>query len=124
MLFEALEQSGQLENTVIRFFGDNKFFFGEHGIGPDRRFGYEEGIRSPLAIRDPKKLKAGSRYKDLGILQDMAPTLIDIAGGTPGVHIQGRSLVPLFSGKKQMAKIATERILGGKRLSVAGRHDV
>lgn len=100
MLFEALEQSGQLDNTLILFLGDNGFFFGEHGIGPDRRFGYEEGIRSPLTIRYPKKIKAGTRRKELVILQDLAPTLIDIAGGKPGQHIQGRSLTPLFSGPK------------------------
>lgn len=100
MLFEALEQTGQLDNTIILFLGDNGFFFGEHGIGPDRRFGYEEGIRSPLTIRYPKKLKAGTRRKELVILQDLAPTLIDIAGGKPGKHIQGRSLVPLFGNAK------------------------
>jgi N-acetylglucosamine-6-sulfatase len=96
MLFEALQQTGQLDNTVILFLGDNGFFFGEHGIGPDRRFGYEEGIRSPLTIRYPKKIKAGSRRRQLVILQDIAPTLIEIAGGKPGKHIQGRSLTPLF----------------------------
>jgi len=100
MLFETLEQTGQLDNTMILFLGDNGFFFGEHGIGPDRRFGYEEGIRSPLTIRYPRLIKAGARRRQLVILQDIAPTLIDMAGGKPGVHIQGRSLVPLFSGKK------------------------
>ena len=104
MLFEALEQTGQLDNTVILFLGDNGFFFGEHGIGPDRRFGYEEGIRSPLTIRYPKKIKAGARRKQLVILQDLAPTLIDIAGGKPGAHIQGRSLTPLFSTNKRGKK--------------------
>ena len=100
MLFEALEQTGQLDNTVVLFLGDNGFFFGEHGIGPDRRFGYEEGIRSPLTIRYPKKIKAGSRRKELVILQDLAPTLIEVAGGKPGMHIQGRSLTPLFGAGK------------------------
>ena len=100
MLFDALEQTGQLDNTVILFLGDNGFFFGEHGIGPDRRFGYEEGIRSPLTVRYPRLLKAGAHRKQLVILQDLAPTLIELAGGKPGGHIQGRSLVPLFCGKK------------------------
>jgi arylsulfatase A-like enzyme len=98
MLFEALEQTGQLDDTVVLFLGDNGFFFGEHGIGPDRRFAYEEGIRSPLTIRYPRKIKAGSRYRGLVILQDLAPTLIEIAGGRPGRHVQGRSLMPLFRG--------------------------
>jgi arylsulfatase A-like enzyme len=99
MLFDALEETGQLDDTIILFLGDNGFFFGEHGIGPDRRFAYEEGIRSPLTIRYPAKIRAGSRRKELVILQDIAPTLIELAGGKPGKHIQGRSLLPLFAAK-------------------------
>ena len=100
-LFEALEQTGQLDNTLILFMGDNGFFFGEHGIGPDRRFAYEEGIRSPLTMRYPKLIKAGSHHKELVILQDLAPTLIELAGGKPGVHVQGRSVLPLIKGNKK-----------------------
>jgi N-acetylglucosamine-6-sulfatase len=100
MLFNALEETGQLENTVILFLGDNGYFFGEHGIGPERRFAYEEGIRSPLTIRWPQAVKPGKRIRKLVMLQDLAPTLIDIAGGKPGGHIQGRSLVPLLKGRR------------------------
>ncbi|OGA06951.1 MAG: hypothetical protein A2W68_18470 [Betaproteobacteria bacterium RIFCSPLOWO2_02_64_14] len=100
MLFKALEETGQLDDTLILFLGDNGYFFGEHGIGPERRFAYEEGIRSPLIMRCPGKINAGTRCKELVILQDLAPTLIDIAGGKPGPQIQGRSLAPLLSGRK------------------------
>jgi len=103
MIFQALEETGALDNTVILFLGDNGYFFGEHGIGPERRFAYEEGIRSPLTVRWPKAIKAGSRIKDLVILQDLAPTLIEIAGGKPGPQIQGRSLLPLLSPRKPRA---------------------
>jgi arylsulfatase A-like enzyme len=100
MLLEALEQTGQLDDTFILFFGDNGYFFGEHGLGPERRFAYEEGIRSPFVARYPKRIKAGTRLKDLVICQDVAPTLIQLAGGKPGAHIQGRSLLPLLAGKR------------------------
>jgi arylsulfatase A-like enzyme len=100
MIFKALEETGQLDNTMILFMGDNGYFFGEHGIGPERRFAYEEGIRSPLTVRYPKMVKAGSRVKPLVILQDLAPTLIEMAGGKPGRQIQGRSLVPLLKGRR------------------------
>jgi N-acetylglucosamine-6-sulfatase len=101
MLLEALEQTDQLNDTVVLFLGDNGFFFGEHGIGPERRFAYEEGIRSPLVVRFPPKVEGGARYRELVILQDLAPTLIEIAGGRPGAHIQGRSLLPLFAGRRR-----------------------
>ena len=100
MLLAALAKSGQLDDTFILFFGDNGYFFGEHGLGPERRFAYEEGIRSPFIARYPGRIKAGTRVKDLVILQDVAPTLIQLAGGRPGPQIQGRSLLPLFTGRK------------------------
>ena len=45
-------------------------------------------------------MKAGSRRRELVITQDIAPTLIELAGGKPGKQIQGRSLLPLFAGKR------------------------
>lgn len=101
MIFDALEQSGELDNTFIVFLGDNGYFFGEHGLGPDRRFPYEEGIRSPFVVRYPKRIKAGLRVKDLVICQDIAPTLIELAGGRPGTQIQGASFLPLLAGTRR-----------------------
>jgi len=100
-ILELLERQGRLDNTCIVFLGDNGYFFGEHGLGPERRFAYEEGIRSPFAVRYPRRVKAGSRVRDLVICQDIAPTLIELAGGRPGAQIQGRSLLPLFAGRRK-----------------------
>jgi arylsulfatase A-like enzyme len=100
MLFEALEKTGQLDDTFILLLGDNGYFFGEHCIGPERRFAYEEGIRAPFIARYPKRIKAGSRISKLVLCQDIAPTVLDLAGGRPGKHIQGRSLLPLFAQPK------------------------
>jgi len=98
MLFDALAETGQLDDTFILFLGDNGYFFGEHCIGPERRFAYEEGIRSPFLVRHPQRVRAGSRVKELVLCQDIAPTVLELAGGKPGKHIQGRSLLPLFTG--------------------------
>jgi arylsulfatase A-like enzyme len=100
MLFEALEETGQLDDTFILFLGDNGYFFGEHGIGPERRFAYEEGIRCPFTVRYPRRVKAGSRQPGLVLCQDIAPTMIELAGGKPGKHVQGRSLLPLLKGRR------------------------
>jgi N-acetylglucosamine-6-sulfatase len=100
MLLEALEKTRQLDDTFILFLGDNGYFFGEHGLGPERRFAYEEGIRAPFIARCPKRIKAGTRIRKLVICQDIAPTLIALAGGRPGPHIQGRSLLPLLAGSR------------------------
>jgi len=97
-ILEVLADTGELDNTCIVFLGDNGYFFGEHGLGPERRFPYEEGIRSPFVVRFPRDIAAGTTVRDLVICQDIAPTFIALAGGTPGAQVQGRSLVPLFGG--------------------------
>ena len=95
-ILARLEQRGELDDTAIVFLGDNGYFFGEHGLGPERRFAYEEGIRAPFLVRYPRAVPAGQQVDALVLCQDIAPTLIELAGGTPGEHVQGRSLRPLF----------------------------
>ena len=99
-LLQALEERKQLDKTCIIFLGDNGFFFGEHGLGAERRFPYEEGIRTAFFARYPKRFAAGSRIDGLALAIDIAPTLIELGGGKPGPHVQGRSLLALAKGRK------------------------
>jgi N-acetylglucosamine-6-sulfatase len=73
MVFDALEATRQLDRTFILFLGDNGYFFGEHALGPERRFAYEEGIapRSSCAIRP----RPGRRYARMALAIDIAPTI-------------------------------------------------
>jgi arylsulfatase A-like enzyme len=100
MLLETLQRTGTLDDTLIVFVSDNGYFFGEHGLGPERRFAYEDGIRSPLLVRYPSLVRPGTTIDALTLALDIAPTVIEVAGGTPGPHIQGRSLVPLLRGER------------------------
>jgi arylsulfatase A-like enzyme len=100
MLLGALERSGALDRTLIIFVSDNGYFFGEHGLGPERRFAYEEGIRTPLLVRYPPLVRPGTVIDALTILLDIAPTVLEAAGATPGPHIQGRSLLPILKGEQ------------------------
>ena len=100
-LFDALEKSGQLDDTFILFLGDNGYFFGEHGLGLERRFAYEEGIRSPFTFRYPRRVKPGTKIDELVLALDIAPTCIELAGGTPGAQVQGLSLLPLMEGSPE-----------------------
>jgi N-acetylglucosamine-6-sulfatase len=101
MVFQALESTGQLDDTFILLLGDNGYFFGEHCIGPERRFAYEEGIRAPFIARFPKRIRPGTRIDKLVLCQDIAPTVLELAGGRPGKHIQGRSMLPLLGEKRR-----------------------
>jgi N-acetylglucosamine-6-sulfatase len=96
LLLNALEKNGKLDKTCIVFLGDNGFFFGEHGLGAERRFPYEEGIRTAFFVRYPKLVKPGTRIQRMITALDIAPTMIHLGGGKPGPHIQGKSFVPLM----------------------------
>jgi arylsulfatase A-like enzyme len=100
MLLDALERTGALDHTFILFVSDNGYFFGEHGLGPERRFAYEEGIRTPLLVRYPPLAAPGKVIDALALAIDIAPTVLDVAGGTVSPHIQGRSLLGLLRGER------------------------
>jgi arylsulfatase A-like enzyme len=100
MLFAELEKKGILDDTFILFLGDNGFFFGEHGLGAERRFAYEEGIRTAFFVRYPRLIKPGTVIDPMVLALDIAPTLVELGGGRPGDQIQGRSLVPLFRNRR------------------------
>jgi arylsulfatase A-like enzyme len=99
-ILDALDRSGQLDDTAILFLGDNGFFFGEHGLGPERRFAYEEGIRSPFLMRYPRRIRAGSTIDRLVMTIDIAPTMVALAGGRPAPTVQGASVLPLLRDPK------------------------
>jgi N-acetylglucosamine-6-sulfatase len=92
----ALEQAGQLDNTVFVFTSDEGYFFGEHGLSIERRLAYEESIRIPMIIRYPKRIRAGSRIDEMALGIDLAPTLLELAGAKTVAPMDGRSLVPLL----------------------------
>ena len=94
-LLAYLEKEGLLDDTLIVYTSDQGFYMGEHGWF-DKRFMYEESFRTPLIIRYPNKIKAGSQCSALVQNIDYAPTLLDIAGIEKPNYMVGTSLVPLF----------------------------
>src|SRR5262249_44428310 len=72
-ILKALEETGQLDNTVIVFTSDNGYFYGEHGLSVERRLAYEESIRMPLLARYPKTIKAGTAHDEFALNIDLAP---------------------------------------------------
>lgn len=97
-IMESLEAKGILDETVIVFTSDNGYFFGEHGFSIERRMPYDESIRSPILIRYPEMIEAGTVIDGLALSIDLAPTILDFGQAQIGDHIQGRSLVPLLTG--------------------------
>jgi N-acetylglucosamine-6-sulfatase len=99
-ILKALQETNQLDNTVLVFTSDNGYFYGEHCLSVERRLAYEESIRMPLLVRYPKVIKPGSVRREFALNIDVAPTLLSLAGVATPTTMQGESLVPLVEGKQ------------------------
>ena len=96
-LLDYLKKSGLEENTIVIYTADQGYFLGEHGWF-DKRFMYEESLRTPMLMRLPDRIKPGSVNENLVQNLDFAATFLDVTGiATAFGH--GRSLVPLFDKK-------------------------
>lgn len=98
-LLTYLDENNLSENTIIIFSSDQGFFLGEHGWF-DKRWMYEESFKTPLLIRWPGHIKAGSVNSDIVSNLDFAETFLDAAGVEIPADMQGASLLPLFNEKK------------------------
>ena len=85
-----LDEEGLTENTIVVYTSDQGFYLGEHGWF-DKRFMYEESLRTPILIRYPKEIIPGTKIKQLIQNLDFAPTFLDYAGITPPNDLQGVS---------------------------------
>jgi arylsulfatase A-like enzyme len=93
----TLRQQGLLENTLVIFTADNGYFHAEHGLA-DKWYPYEESIRTPLIVRDPRMPAAqrGQTNDDLTLNVDLAPTFLAAAGISAPARMQGRDLSSLY----------------------------
>lgn len=97
-LLRYLDASGLAQNTVVIYSSDQGFYLGEHGWF-DKRWMYEESLRTPLIVRWPGVTKPGSVDTHLVSNLDFAETFLEIAGVPIPADMQGRSLVPLLKGE-------------------------
>ena len=98
-LLDYLDKAGLAENTIVVCTSDQGFYLGEHGWF-DKRWIFEESLRSPMLVRWPGKTKPGRVSKDIVSLLDIAQTFLDVAGQPIPSDMQGRSLVPLLQGDR------------------------
>ncbi|MFM7058596.1 MAG: sulfatase [Planctomycetota bacterium] len=96
-MLQALDDAGETDNTIVVFSSDQGFFLGEHGWF-DKRWIFEESLRTPLLVRWPKVAEPGSVRGEIVSLVDFAQTFLDIAGVPAQPDMQGRSILPLLKG--------------------------
>ncbi len=97
-ILDELKSSGLDRETLVIFTTDNGYFHGEHGLA-DKWYPYEESIRVPLIIRDPRARRTGLVRDEMVLNVDLAPTILGFAGVAPSPRMQGRDLAPLYLGR-------------------------
>ncbi|MES1241912.1 MAG: sulfatase [Acidobacteriota bacterium] len=93
-LVTALEETGQLDHTVILFTSDNGFLLGEHRVPDGKLLPYEESIRVPLIVRGGGFPAGATALQPVANI-DLAPTIVAFTGARARRQMDGRSLLPL-----------------------------
>ncbi len=97
-VLDMLKETGLDKNTIVIYTSDQGFYLGEHGLF-DKRFMYEESIRTPLMVYSPNSKNEGKVNTDFVMNLDIAPTLLDFAGIKIPVDMQGASIKPFINGE-------------------------
>ena len=96
-IFNALKKSGQWDNTIIIFTGDNGLSLGDHGLFGKQNVYEFGGMHVPCVIAGPGIPKGSSDA--FVYLMDLFPTFAELGGATMPEGIEGKSLLPIISGK-------------------------
>jgi arylsulfatase A-like enzyme len=98
-MLDYLQEAGLDDNTVVIYSSDQGWYLGEHGWF-DKRWMYEESLRTPLLVRWPGVATPGSVNRDIVSNLDFAETFLAMAGLESPSDMQGRSFVPLLHGQR------------------------
>ena len=99
-VLDFLKENGLDKNTVVVYTSDQGFYLGEHGLF-DKRFMYEEALRTPMMIKYPDKIKKGTVSEHMVLNLDIAPTVLDVADVQIPADMQGVSLQNTWNGSKE-----------------------
>ncbi|HLB62244.1 MAG TPA: sulfatase-like hydrolase/transferase [Actinomycetota bacterium] len=94
-IFKRMKNLGE-NNTIAIFTSDNGYFWGEHKIGPDKRFAYTEAFKVPFYMRWPKGgVPKGANSSCFVANVDLLPTMLDAADFSPALEypLDGHSLL-------------------------------
>jgi arylsulfatase A-like enzyme len=95
----AYLRANRLEkNTMIVFYSDNGFLFGDHGL-IDKRNAYEPSVRVPMVVYAPGLVPKGVTNPALVRNLDLAPTFLDLAHVPRPAQMEGTSFLSLAEGK-------------------------
>lgn len=97
-LLNWLDANGEAENTIVVYASDQGFYLGEHGWF-DKRWIYEQSIRTPMLARWPGVAKPGSTSSQMVSNIDLPETFLEAAGAPVPADMQGRSMSSILRGE-------------------------
>jgi arylsulfatase A-like enzyme len=97
-LLEHLKSTGEYDNTVIIYTGDQGMMLGEHDF-IDKRWMYEPSLRMPFIVRHPDKIDAPKINDSIINNTDFAPFMLDLAGVETPEYMHGQSFANIFDNK-------------------------
>ncbi len=96
-MLDALDASGQADNTLVLYCADHGDYLGDHGLFAKGIPCYRGAYHVPAVVRWPAGLRHPNRREDAFVsLADFAPTFQELAGLTPDPTLTGRSLFPFL----------------------------
>ncbi|GIZ10216.1 sulfatase-like hydrolase/transferase [Flavobacterium sp. UMI-01] len=98
-ILKALEETGQADNTIIVFSGDNGLALGQHGL-LGKQSVYEHSVNVPLIFCGPQ-IPKNKKNKALAYLHDVFPTLCGLTGFEIPSSVQSKDLTPVIKGEKK-----------------------
>ncbi|MFO7917920.1 MAG: sulfatase-like hydrolase/transferase [Anaerolineae bacterium] len=99
-MLDALEASGQRNDTVVIFMSDHGEMLGDHGLLLKGCRFYEGAVHVPLVVSWPGHFEEGLRSGALVELTDIVPTLYEVLSLSVPEDVQGVSLLPILMGQR------------------------
>ena len=99
-LMNAVEETGQIHNTVVIFTSDHGESLGDHGLLEKGCRFYEGLVRVPLIFSCPDRFQQDVRSDALVELLDKTATIVELCGLAQPEYMQGNSLLPILIGDK------------------------
>jgi arylsulfatase A-like enzyme len=101
-ILDALDETGQRDNTLVIFTSDHGESLGDHGLYWKGPWFYEESMRVPLIMTWPGMKPRTRRVRQLAELVDIVPTIYDALGTDKPGWLQGHSWWGFFNGANPM----------------------
>jgi choline-sulfatase len=103
LVLDALRRLNLDDNTLVVYVGDHGYNLGHHGRFEKHTF-HETAVRAPLVVSFPRRFGQGKVVDGLVEFVDLMPTILDVCGVRHPGGLQGRSLLPLLTGRTKKGR--------------------